>query len=346
MAADWYKAVIEVTRGRIVESIHYGAAAVVNSDGRLIASFGDPCAVSFMRSAAKPFQALPFIELEGDARFGFSPAEVGLICASHSGTDLHRDALLRLQAKIGITEADLMCGTHPPFHQPTADRLLIAGENPTPNRHNCSGKHTGMLAHARLRGIPLSKYLDMDSPVQQSILQDFSEMCEIPAEQVELGIDGCSAPNFAVPLYNAALGFARLSDPRGLSSSRAKACQKIFTGMTGAPDMVAGPGRFDTLFMETKKGRILTKTGAEGYQAFGIPASNGQPGLGIALKISDGDLNDRARALMGMEILRQMDLLTKDEAAHLAVFDIRKITNWRKIEVGEIRPCFELNKQA
>lgn len=342
--ANWYKAVVEVTRGRIVESIHYGAAAVVNSEGRMIAFYGDPYAVSFMRSSAKPFQALPFIELDGDEKFGFTPAEVGLICASHSGTDEHRDALLRLQAKIGITEADLMCGTHPPFHQPTANSLLIRGEKPTPNRHNCSGKHTGMLAHARLRGMPLMKYLDMDSPVQQSILQAFSEMCEIPSEQVELGIDGCSAPVFAVPLFNAALGFARLSDPRELKPERARACRKIFDGMTGAPGMVAGPGRFDTLFMETNKGRILTKTGAEGYQAFGIPAADGRPGLGIALKIADGDVNDRARSLMGLEILRQLDLLTPDEADKLAAFDTRKITNWRNIEIGEIRPCFELIK--
>lgn len=344
--ANWYKHVIEVTRGRIVESIHFGAAAVVTSEGRLIAYHGDPYAVSFMRSAAKPFQALPFIELDGDEKFGFTPAEVGLICASHSGTDEHREALMRLQAKIGITEADLMCGTHPPFHQPTADSLLIQGLKPTSNRHNCSGKHTGMLAHALLRGMPLSKYLEMDLPVQQSILQDFAEMCGMPAEQVELGIDGCSAPNFAVPLFNAALGFARLSDPRDQKPERARACQKIFDGMVGAPGMVAGPGRFDTLFMETKKGQILTKTGAEGYQAFGVPATNGRPGLGIVLKIADGDLTERARTLMGLEILRQLDLLTPDEATQLAAFDTRKITNWRNIEVGEIRPCFELIKLA
>lgn len=341
---EWYQGVVEVTRGRIVESIHYGAAAVVDSEGKLLASYGDPTAVSFMRSAAKPFQALPFIEMGGDEKFGFTNPEIGLICASHSGTDEHRDALLRLQAKIGITESDLLCGTHTPFHKPTADAMLLKGEVTTPNRHNCSGKHTGMLAHAKFRGLPLAKYLDLDSPVQQSILHTFSEMCGLPVENVELGIDGCSAPNFAVPLINAALGFARLSDPRGLGKNRAMACRKIFNGMTGAPMLVAGPGRFDTLFMETMHGSILTKTGAEGYQGFGIPSLNGKPGMGIAIKISDGDLDDRARGLVGLEILRQMGLVTSDDLSRLAAFYSKKLTNWRKIEIGEIRPCFDLIK--
>jgi L-asparaginase II len=340
----WYKPVVEVTRGRIVESIHSGAAAVVDSEGRLLASYGDPQAVSFMRSAAKPFQALPFIEMGGAEKFGFDPSEIGLICASHSGTDEHRSALIKLQAKIGITETDLLCGTHPPFHQPTVEALLLNGEKPTPNRHNCSGKHTGMLAHALMRGLELSRYLDMDSPVQQSILHTFAEMCELPVENVELGIDGCSAPNFAVPLYNAALGLARLSDPRGLNEARRAACLKIFKGMTGSPGMVAGPGRFDTVFMDTKRGSILTKTGAEGYQIFGIPAHNGKPGMGIALKISDGDLDDRARGLMGLEILRQLELVSADELSMMSSFFTKKLYNWRKIDVGEIRPCFELNR--
>lgn len=341
---QWYKPVVEVTRGRIVESIHSGAAAVVDSEGRLLASYGDPYAVSFMRSAAKPFQALPFIEMGGAEKFGFTSAEIGLICASHSGTDEHRRALIKLQTKIGISEADLLCGTHPPFHQPTVEALLLKGEMPTPNRHNCSGKHTGMLAHAKMRGLELSQYLDIDSSVQQSILHTFAEMCELPANNVELGIDGCSAPNFAIPLYNAALGLARLSDPRSLNEARRAACQKIFKGMTGSPDMVAGPGRFDTLFMETKRGSILTKTGAEGYQIFGIPAHNGSPGVGIALKISDGDLNDRARGLMGLEILRQLGLVSTEELSELSGFFTKKLSNWRKIDVGEIRPCFELKR--
>jgi L-asparaginase II len=338
----WYQPVVEVTRGRIVESIHFGAAAVVDSKGKLIASYGNPQSVSFLRSSAKPFQALPFIEMGGAEKFGFTEKEIGLICASHSGTDKHVEAIEHLEKKIGILEENLLCGIHPPMDQLTVDALLIKGEKPTPNRHMCSGKHIGMLAYAKMLDVDLNRYLEHDSPVQQSILQTFSEMCELPVGKIELGIDGCSAPVFAVPLFNAALGFARLSDPGELSPPRQAACRKIYSGMTGAPDMVAGPGRFDTIFMETMKGEILTKTGAEGYQSFGIPSRNGKPGIGIALKISDGDLTDRSRGLVGLEILRQMGFISQDELSKLSEFYSKKIFNWRKITVGEIRPCFKL----
>jgi len=339
----WYKELVEVTRGNIVESVHFGAAAVVDSQGKLVASIGDPNAVSFLRSSSKPFQALPFIEMGGDEKFGFTSSEIGLICSSHSGTEEHRAALVKLQAKIGITEADLLCGIHPPLYKPAADALMLKGEKPTQNNHNCSGKHTGMLAHAKMRGASLSNYLDMDHPIQQSILKAFSEMCDYPQEKVEIGIDGCSAPVFAIPLYNAALGMARLSDPRGLERSREAACRKIFAGMTGAPNLVAGPERFDTVFMEAMVNPILTKTGAEGYQVFGIPEQNGKPGMGIALKMADGDVTERSRSLVGLEILRQIGVLSDDDLAKLGDFYRRKIYNWRHLEIGQMRPCFTLD---
>lgn len=338
----WYKEVVEVTRGRIVESIHYGAAAVVNSRGEMMAAYGDPYAVSFMRSSSKPFQALPFIEMGGDQEYGMSSAEIALICASHSGTDEHFSALQNLQTRIGISESNLLCGVHTPFHKATADAMILRGEKPTPNRHNCSGKHTGMLACAKMLGQSLETYLDLNSPVQQNILNTFSEFCDIPVDKIEIGLDGCSAPTFAIPLFNAALGVARFCDPQGMRPARQEACKKIFIGMTGAPFMVAGPGRFDTEFMEKTGGTILTKTGAEGYQIFGIPPHNDKPGIGIALKIADGDVNDRSRGLVGLEILRQMGLITSTHLSELSPFYVQKLSNWRKLEIGEIRPCFEL----
>jgi L-asparaginase II len=339
---NWYHPVVELTRGITVESIHYGAAAVVNSEGELIASIGDPQTVTFLRSAAKPFQAMPLIEMGGSEIYGFTNSEIGLICSSHSGTNSHLEAIEQLQKKIGISEENLLCGTHPPMDQATVDAMLINGMKPTPNRHMCSGKHSGMLAYAKILKADLKAYLDITSPVQINILQGFSEMCSIEVDQIELGTDGCSAPVFAVPLYNAALGFARLSDPRGLDRSRQDACKKIFNGMTGSPFQVAGPGRFDTNFMQVMNGGILTKTGAEGYQSFGIPSRNGNPGMGIALKIADGDVTDRSRSLVGLEILNQLGIISREELSQMAGFYTKKILNWRKIPVGEIRPCFKL----
>jgi L-asparaginase II len=345
-----YEPLVEITRGPIVESIQFGAVAVVDSSGKLLASLGDPGLVTFLRSSAKPFQALPFIERNGDTAFGFSPREVSLICASHSGTDEHVRVVSGIQQKIGAHESDLMCGTHIPEDAPTALALALRAEKPTPNRHNCSGKHTGMLAHARLRGLPLQNYLDLDHPVQTSILQAFAEMCAMEPGQVVVGIDGCSAPNFAVPLQNAALGYARLADPQGCSVERAAACGRIVQAMTSHPDMIAGPDRFDTLLMEAVarrgSGRIVVKTGAEGYQAIGLQPGvlgAGSPGVGIAFKVSDGDAGGRVRPVVVLEILRRFGAISTAEMEELSRFACRPIYNQRSLRVGEIRPAFDLH---
>ena len=166
-------------------------------------------------------------------------------------------------------------------------------------------------------------------------------------EQVIQGVDGCSAPNFAVPLYNAALAMARLAEPIGQPPQRASALQHIFRAMAANGDMVAGPGRFDTLVMDLFQGKLVAKAGAEGYQVISIlpgALGAGSPGLGIAFKVADGDINGRARPLIGVEILRQLGLLNTELMTKLAGFDRRSLYNWRKLRVGEIRPCFAVEK--
>ncbi len=340
-----YLPVIELTRGPIVESIHFGAIAVVDINGNLVASFGDADTVTFLRSSAKPFQALPFIELGGDQFFGLTEKEVALMCASHSGTDEHVRVVQGMQKKIGISEKNLMCGTHAPTYQVTAKAMLLRGEEPTPNRHNCSGKHTGMLAHAVLRQLPLEDYININHPVQQAILHTFAEMCGLPADKIVLGTDGCSAPNFAIPLRNAALGYARLCDPSQLAPERVAACRRITHAMTGNPDMVGGPGRFDTVIMGLAGGRLLTKAGAEGYQGIGVMPGvigPGSPALGIAFKISDGDAGGRARPCVAIEVLRQLGAISPREIDALAAFGSQRLYNYRKLPIGEMRPSFEL----
>jgi L-asparaginase II len=341
-----FEKLVEVTRGPQVESIHFGALAIVDAQGHLLASLGDPHFVTYLRSSSKPMQALPFIERGGAERFGLTEAEVALLCASHSGTDEHVAAVEGIQAKLGIHESDLLCGPQPSGHAPTAKAMLLRGEEPGPNRNNCSGKHTGFLAHALLRGFSKEDYINPQHPVQQTVIQTFAEMTGYPAEKINIGVDGCSAPVFAVPLYNAALGFARLADPSGLAPERAAACRKITHAMTSAPFMVAGPERFDTLVMEIGQGMIVSKGGAEGYQALAVlPGAlhPGSPALGITFKVIDGDVNGRARPVISIEILRQLGLLSEEQIrAKLSRLAARPVTNWRGLEVGEIRPAFEL----
>jgi L-asparaginase II len=348
---------LELTRGNIVESIHYGAIAIVDSHGKLLYSYGDPHTVAFLRSSAKPFQALPFFQRNGPATFGLTQKEQALICASHEGSDEHVHTAESIQAKVGITESDLQCGVHMPGDAVAYQSLIARGEKPSTNRNNCSGKHTGMLAHAKMRGLPLDTYLDLRHPIQQDILSTFAEMCNLPEEKVEIGVDGCSAPNFAVPLYNAALAFARVCDPFDVSDSRAKALNQITSAMTAHPEMVSGRGEFDCRLMQVGQGQIVCKRGAEGYQAIGLKPGvlgQGSTGVGITFKVSDGDILfrtiniepfNRVRPVVTLEILRQIGALNESQMKALAEFGpTLPLKNHRGTVVGESRPAFKLTK--
>ena len=298
---------VELTRGPLVESVHFGALAVADASGNLVASVGDPELVANLRSSAKPFQALPLVENGGVEQFGFSNCEVALMCASHSGTDEHVSVLKSMQLKIGVKESDLQCGVHPAGDGATARAMLLRGEEPTPYRHNCSGKHTGMLAQSVLNNLPIDNYLSSDHPIQINILRTFAEMLDMKVQDVLIGVDGCSAPTFATPLRSAAMAYARLADPSGLPEKRARALRQIFRAMTSHPTMVSGPERFDTLLMEAGQGKIVSKSGAEGYQGIGLAPGAlgpGSPALGITYKLIDGDQGGRARPLVGLTVLR------------------------------------------
>jgi len=234
---------------------------------------------------------------------------------------------------------------HLPFDRVTANHIIRGEEELSSLRHNCSGKHSGMLALAALLSAPKETYLNVDNPTQQLILKTCGEMFDFAAGQFEMGVDGCSAPVFAVPMGNAARAYALLCQPESLTQQRAAACQKITHAMMAHPFLVAGPERFDTAIMEAASGKLIAKTGAEGYFGVGIMPNVLQPGssaLGIMVKISDGDLKERARPVVIMSILRHLGLLSSDMEQQLQDYDRHPIVNWRDIPVGEIRPSTQL----
>lgn len=345
--------ILELTRGRIVESTHFGSIAIVDSTGKLLHSYGDPHGVAFLRSSAKPFQALPFVERGGVEHFNLTQSELSLACSSHETAQIHLDAVKAMQEKVGIQESDLQCGAHLPGDASKLRMVIQQNIIPTPNFNNCSGKHTAMLAHAKMRGLPLGNYLDHAHPIQQDILVAFSEMCGIEKEKIELGVDGCSAPNFAVPLLNAALGMARLCDPHGLSEARAMACRKITSAMLAYPEMVSNHGEFDCELMTVGAGSVITKRGAEGFQIIGLmPGVYARNGVGIAFKVTDGDaarMNDdlessvRVRPAVTLEILRQLKVLNEAQLKLLAGFGpTKQLKNHSGYVTGASRPVFHL----
>ena len=345
----------ELTRGRIVESIHYGSIVVVDAGGALLASYGDPHEVAFLRSSAKPFQALPFVERAGVEHFKLEPRELALACASHEGSEEHVQVAAGMQKKIGVKESDLQCGVHMPGDASAYKWLLEHRSRPTPNRNNCSGKHTAMLAHAKMRNLPIKDYLNVEHPIQQDILAALAEMCGVSKEEVEVGIDGCSAPTFAVRLRAAALAYARLCDPGSLHEARRTACARITSAMTSHPEMISGRTEFDCRLMQVGKGRIVCKRGAEGYQAIGLAPgvlAPNSPGVGITFKVADGDLLfrtvdieplNRVRPAVTLEILSQLGALSERQLRELAAFGPSlPVKNHRGLIVGESRPAFTL----
>ena len=360
MVNSSYRPIFQLTRGDIVESLHYGAIAVMDPSGKMVAWCGDPNLVTFTRSSAKPFQALPFLEAGGMSYYGLTLQEAALLCSSHSGTDAHVALVRSVQAKTGVSEADLMCGTHIVYDRQTAEAMRERGEAPTPNRHNCSGKHTGMLAYSHMLGIQTGvdhmDYIDVNHPVQRKILNTLAEMSDLMPEEIHIGIDGCSAPNFALPLHSTAFAFARLCQPDGLAEKRAGTCHLITKAMITYPDIIGGPDNFDTSLMQTAQGRVICKGGAEGFQAFGIMPGAirpGSPALGVAFKVSDGDLKGHnfpagdprghVRPAVTLEILRQLGVFEANDLEMLAEFGPEfPVKNWRTLRVGWASPCFKL----
>ena len=340
---------IEVLRGGLVESSHLVSFALVDADGQLIASWGDPELVTFMRSSAKPFQAIPVVESGAADHYHFEARELALICASHSGTEMHVQAAQRLLAKIDVAETALQCGVHIPYDDETYKALLRTGGSLEPIRNNCSGKHAGMLALAKHLGEDLDSYLSPDHPVQHSILGVIVDMTGLPIEDIVVGVDGCSAPTFAVPLRSAARAYAQLADHQNRSAPYAMATQQIFAAMTAHSQFVGGPDRFDTQFMQTVDGRFLSKSGAEGFQCIGIPPGSlreGSPALGLAIKVHDGDdKNHRAAALTALELLGQLGGFKAGERERLDSFDARVLESLSGTIVGRVRtnPIFRDN---
>ncbi|WML48718.1 asparaginase [Neobacillus sp. PS3-34] len=276
---------ILVYRGEHIESTHQLHVAVVNNEGELLYSYGNPSRLTFPRSSMKPFQAIPLIETGTADRFQYSPAEISLSCASHSGEVFHREAVLTILNKIGLEEEALQCGTHIPRDMESYKQLIREGKELTPVFSNCSGKHSGMLATAVHMNEDVLTYREIDHPIQQRILEAIESICEVPKEQIQLSVDGCGVPVHQLPLTHVALGFARLAKPNGVvEANHAAALERIRNAMVQYPEMVGGTDRFDTDLMRVFTGRVVAKAGAEAVQCIGLV----EEGIGIALKVEDG----------------------------------------------------------
>lgn len=325
---------VQTERGGLPECIHAGAIAVVNLKGQLIASAGDPDWLTFTRSTLKPFQALPFMEAEGAAHFGFDSAQVAMLCASHNGEDKHVAHVERMLAASGTSYKRLQCGCHVPYFV----ELGVPAGRPGPydeRWHNCSGKHAGFAAYCVQHGLPMDNYLAPEHPLQQAIRRDVALALGMDESALYVGVDGCSAPNYAAPLSRLALGFARLAS--GEADSRfGSSYAQLGKAMSQHPDLVSGTGRNDDAFMRIGAGDWVSKVGADGVQAL---ASRSR-GEAFAIKIIDG--SKPALFAASVETMQQRGWLNAAQEAALAPWRAEAILSVRGALVGARRTVFKL----
>lgn len=323
---------VEVTRGDRVESVHRGSIAIVDVRGKRRISIGDIERPIFPRSAIKSMQALALVESGAADRYDFGDAELALACASHNGEPRHVATALRMLTAAGRGEADLACGGHPPMDKTAADALVRAGKTVGRIHDNCSGKHSGFICLACGMGVGSKGYERPDHPAQVEVRAAIEDVTGAKLGPDVTGIDGCSAPAYAIPLEKLAYGFARMVTGDGLAPKRAAAARRLIDACTAEPFMVAGTGRFDTEALTLFGGRLFEKGGAEGVFCGAFP----ELGLGVAIKCDDG-AQRAAEAVMATV----MDALLRFTEAERAAFAHRlspPVMTRAGVKVGELRP--------
>ena len=325
--------VVEVLRGGEVESVHRVHVAVVHAEQGLIASAGNPAHHSFVRSAIKMFQVLPFVEAGGVARFGLTGEELAVCTASHGGEPFHVASARAILAKAKVTDAALACGPHLPMHEPSAATLITAGQAPGRIHNNCSGKHAGMLAHCVQQQWVTNGYHRATHPMQQRVITTLARWMRIDADEMSQGIDGCGLPTFAIALDAVAEGCAKFS---AAAADGDPAPAAIVAAMVAHPEFVAGTDRLDTDLIRAAGQRLFAKVGAEGYYCAGVPSMR----LGIALKVEDGAKRAAEAALLA--VLKHLGAIDANTFASLAKYAAPDIVNTRNEVVGTLRTNLKL----
>ena len=338
---------VEALRGGAVESAHRGALAVFDGDGRCVLALGDIERPIFPRSAVKLLQALPLVASGAAERLGLGDEELALACASHNGEPAHVATAAAMLAKAGTDLQALECGAHWPYREAFQREMAHRDESPTALHNNCSGKHAGFvcLACHRAQGVPLRDfvrgYVRADHPVMREVSAALQATTGWDLARGPQGIDGCSIPTFAIPLRHLALGFARVATGRGLATEHAQAAQRLRQAIARAPFMVGGTDRFDTRVMQRLGERVCCKVGAEGVYCAALP----QQGLGIALKIDDGN-NARAAEVAMAALIEAHVPMDDGEATLLRSLSEPTLRNWNGIEVGALRASAALREAA
>jgi len=317
---------VDVTRAQQVESWHDGSLVIARADGSLLGVVGQQSRVIFPRSAVKIIQALPLIESGAADRYGFSDDELALACASHVGTAGHAAIVNGVLERLGLGCEALACGAHAPLSEAARDDLARADQLPNRLHNNCSGKHAGMLAVALALGEPVDDYEFAHHAVQRRVKAAVEDVAECDLSGVLPGIDGCSLPNWPVPLDRLAIAFARIVCGDGFTAQRNAAFRRLVGACWAEPELMSGAGRFDAEILKRFAGDVFIKPGAEGVCCGGIRSA----GIGFALKVDDGA--QRAAEMAARAVIARF-VVGAEDLGEPAI-----IENAAGIAVGEIEP--------
>ncbi len=313
-------------RGGHVETVHDVQALVMNGAGDIIDAWGDMMQSVCPRSSFKLIQALGLAEYQVTDRLDY----LSLACASHNAEALHSETAAAWLNEMGLSEDDLQCGGHWPIDRDAEHDLVRAGHKYNALHNNCSGKHTGMLAFCQHQGWDLETYLEPDHPLQIWIRERLSEFSEINANDMPMVTDGCSAPNYFMPMLNVGKVFSRFISGCDMSDARAKACQLLMEAIAAYPKHIGGTNRFCTDIADISKGRLIGKAGALGSYILLAPKDDKI----IYVKVGDG-LGPAAPPAI-CHLLKKYGIWEEAWDAPLQKYHQPVIKNCREIETGDM----------
>ncbi|KAJ5684488.1 uncharacterized protein N7477_000833 [Penicillium maclennaniae] len=338
-------------RAGVIENRHAVHAAIVDANGHLLYSVGDPSRVTLARSAAKPAQALAIVQTGALEKFNLDEADLALICASHSSEERHISRARNILDKIGAQDEDLRCGGHVPISKEVNRTWIKTDFTPTAICSNCSGKHAGMIAGTKALGADVQTYHLPTNLMQVKVKEAVDQVCGLTEGESKWGLDGCNLPAPAFPLHRLARMYAVFaagaSEDNGNSTdSMTRSLSRIFKAMSRHPEMVAGDKRFCTILMTAFEGILIGKLGADGCYGIGVKASEqtkklGSNGaLGIAVKIEDGNIDILYSAVV--DIVEQLQIGEPRMRQTLAHFRTWEIKNTVGVVTGHVVPRFKL----
>ena len=299
---------LRVLRGGHLDTVHRGSFVLLKPDGEAVLSGADPEKRAFLRSSAKPLQAVPLVESGAADEFGLTDRELALVCASHAGRDEHVGTAGAILSKANVPASALKSG---------------AGI-----RDNCSGKHAGMLALASFFKADLDGYLSARHPVQLRIRETVAAMSGLAPDELETATDGCGAPIYYLPLRAMARAYANLAGPSSLEPGRKDACKRIVRAMQEHPDMTNEPD-----WRSACGSKLVTKSGAAGLYCGGAVGR----GLGFAMKVADG--SPLPLVPVFVEVMEKAGVLTGEEAAGARGLGSLEVKNRRGEIVGRMEVC-------